>query len=215
VKAFLIESFEVFSKQKVVVVHYGYDFDEVLDAESSENIWETRQLKVLSIGRLVPQKDIGTLLKGIQISYSRGVSLTVSIVGEGPLRTELVSLNTDLGLDGVVNFLPKTADTDSLYRWADLFVLSSVYEGFGLVLLEAINHDLPIICSRSSAAWEVLGDDYVGFFEVGNPKALANKLLDFAGLRQTMVDKLRLRKKYFSSRRMSMEIEMVYKAIMD
>jgi glycosyltransferase involved in cell wall biosynthesis len=64
----------------------------------------------------------------------------------------------------------------------DLFVLPSKYEGFGLVLLEAIQAGTPVLAAKNSAIPEVLGTDSEGLFPNGNPDELFRKIVKFHDL---------------------------------
>jgi glycosyltransferase involved in cell wall biosynthesis len=81
-----------------------------------------------------------------------------------------------LGLSESVSFLGKVENMEVFYEGIDIFVLSSKYEGFGLVLLEAMIENIPIISSDIPTSKEVLGDEYPAFFPKGDPYNLARLL---------------------------------------
>lgn len=170
-------------------------------------------LKILSIGRLVPQKDFPTLLRAIAIAISLGVKPVVKIVGDGPLRNELKQMVEHFGIGETISFLPKTSEIDQLYREADLFILASTYEGFGMVLLEAISWGTPIICSKTTAAIEVLGNDYMGFFEVGNAGDLAQQISSFSVSRPRLVSEAQARRSLFTAKKMAVKITSIYDTV--
>ena len=70
-----------------------------------------------------------------------------------------------------------TDQVSKVMRGFDIFVLTSRYEGFGLVLLEAMSNKVPIISSNSDAAVEVLGDNFPLFFQIGDFESLASLIL--------------------------------------
>lgn len=97
----------------------------------------TGRKKIVAMGRLAPQKRFDLLLKAF---YDLGPlkDVTLTILGEGPLRPRLEALRNELGLDDSV-FLPGLiANPGSILRQADIFVLSSEYEGFPNALIEAM-----------------------------------------------------------------------------
>ena len=99
---------------------------------------------VLSVGRLTSQKDFRTLIHAFkQVLEKKNCNLI--ILGEGELRPELEKLIKSLGLENNIQLL---GFVDNPYAWmshADLFVLSSIREGFGNVIVEAMACGTPIV----------------------------------------------------------------------
>jgi glycosyltransferase involved in cell wall biosynthesis len=110
---------------------------------------------VVCIARLVPQKGLDVLLDAFATLPPPD---RLVIVGEGGLRSALDARITRLGLAGRVRLAGARADVPAVLAAADLFVLPSRWEGFGLVLLEAMAAGTPIVATRVSAIPEVLGD---------------------------------------------------------
>jgi glycosyltransferase involved in cell wall biosynthesis len=101
----------------------------------------------------------------------------VKIFGEGICRKEIQSLINDLELGKHVHLMGRTMHPAEELSRFDIFVLTSKFEGFGLVLLEAMAFNKPIITSRIPAAVEILGEDGAAiFFEPGNEKELADRI---------------------------------------
>lgn len=102
--------------------------------------------------------------------------MRLEIVGAGSLLGELTTMTKDLGLTNSVSFLGRTDDVEGFISSLDLFVLTSKFEGFGMVLLEAMSTGCKIVAARNSAIPEVLGEDGAGLmFETGNETELAEK----------------------------------------
>lgn len=100
---------------------------------------------ILNVGRLDPQKDQSTLIRAFASLAGRFPDWNLRILGEGHLRAELEALVSENGLTNRV-FLPGTTrDILSAYAEADIFVLSSTYESLGLVTLEAMAQQLPVL----------------------------------------------------------------------
>jgi len=93
--------------------------------------------QMVAMGRLVAQKGFDTLIQAFAVARAVHPEWNLTIHGEGPLRTELSSLVSRLDLDGHVSLPGRINDADSMLREASIFVLSSRYEGFPNVLLEA------------------------------------------------------------------------------
>ncbi len=104
--------------------------------------------------------------------------------GGGDLEPETKQLIKDLDLDDTAVITGRFASEDhqKFYATLDCFVFPSLAEGFGIVLLEAMAHLLPVICSDLEVLQEV-GGATVRYFEAGNPNDLAEKMVDLYGRR--------------------------------
>jgi glycosyltransferase involved in cell wall biosynthesis len=102
---------------------------------------------LFAMGRLVPQKGFDVLLRSIRQLHDSGQHVRALIVGEGGERSNLQRLIADLGLGGYVEMPGFAANPFPVMRQADIFVLSSRFEGFALVLLEAMALGLPIVAT--------------------------------------------------------------------
>jgi glycosyltransferase involved in cell wall biosynthesis len=132
---------------------------------------------VANVGRLHPDKDQRTLLKGFASALS-GLpdSALLVILGQGRLQKELQSLSETLGLSQRVRFLGQVPHAHRYFRAFDLFVLSSDHEPFGMVLLEAMAAGVPLITTSCGGAPEVVGN--LGkLFPFGDDSELARLLM--------------------------------------
>ena len=137
---------------------------------------QSSNFKIGTIGRLVPQKDYPTLLSAFSNALKSVPNIELYVVGEGYLQKDLIELGKSLGVNSKVHWLGKTEYINDFLSKIDLFVLSSKYEGFGLVLLEAMAAKKPIIAADNSAIPEVLGKTYEGLFLTGDANALAQQI---------------------------------------
>lgn len=102
-------------------------------------------LKVLAAGRLTPQKGFDLLLRAAAETLPRYPAAQLTILGEGPQRAQLEALRDRLGLTHSVDLPGRVTNIEAWYQDADLFVLSSRYEGFPNVLIEAMAAGLAVI----------------------------------------------------------------------
>ena len=104
--------------------------------------------KLITIGRLVKRKSIDTIIKALAKIDNKKIKL--EIMGDGPEKSSLLDLVNKLQLQKKVSFLGFVSE-EKKYQYlsqADLFVLTSLHEGFGIVYMEAMFFGLPIVCSN-------------------------------------------------------------------
>ena len=116
------------------------------------------------------------MLRAFKIFREANPQATLSILGAGPLESELKKLAQSMGLGDSVFFRGRSSKIYEFLLELDAFILTSKYEGFGMVLLEAMDASLPIVSSDNSAIPEVLGSDFLGLCQTGNPNDFAVKL---------------------------------------
>ena len=104
-----------------------------------------RRKRMLAVGRCRPQKGFDLLIEAFAAQPQAHDEWELVILGDGPERTNLESLVTERRLGQVVTFAGLAGNVSDWYASADLFVLSSRFEGFPNVLLEAMAHGLPVV----------------------------------------------------------------------
>lgn len=176
---FLHKNNEISKKSKISIVYYGFDKESINRSKSLlKKKSDKKNFRIGTISRLVPQKDIPTLIHGFKIFMKQQPNSILEIIGVGPLSNELKILTSKLSIeDKVIFYGKKTNPIQFIADW-DLFVLTSKYEGFGLVLLEAMSQGIPIIAAKNSAIVEVLGEKYRYFFDTENREDLAQQMLE-------------------------------------
>jgi glycosyltransferase involved in cell wall biosynthesis len=218
VKSYLIKRGEVPSGYKVDVVHYGFQKDISINAAGLgliTNIMngQNSKYKIGTIGRLVPQKDYPTLLSAFSNVLESEPSTDLYVVGEGHLQKDLIELSKSLGINDKVHWLGKTEYIKEFLSKIDLFILPSKYEGFGLVLLEAMVANTPIIASNNSSIPEVLGKTYEGLFLTGDVNALAQQIktaISDYSFSERLVQSYAIQLSLFDSSEMNSNIKNVY-----
>lgn len=127
-----------------------------------------------NVGRLHHDKDQATLLRGFKKALPRlpANSLLV-IMGKGPLEKDLKRLALDLGIAESVVFTGNVPDGKKYFKAFDVFALTSDHEPFGMVLLEAMAANIPLICSDCGGGAEVVrGAGQL--FKLGDAEMLSN-----------------------------------------
>ncbi|MEX0673992.1 MAG: glycosyltransferase, partial [Gaiellaceae bacterium] len=163
---------------KIETIHYGLDEAPQAPSEvtpEAAGIPADAPL-VLAIGRLTAQKDHATLLRAFALARERHPDAVLAILGVGPLEAETRALASELGLDGAV-LLPGRLEPGDWLERASVFAHSSRWEGFGIVLLEAMLAALPVAAARVSAVPEIVSDGETGLLaEPGDWRALGQAL---------------------------------------
>ncbi len=113
---------------------------------------------VLSVGRLVPAKNYETALRAVSLlSGGDRPFIKWLIAGDGSLREELEQRSKNLSLEEVVTFLGSRDDIPDLMRKADIFLIPSLWEGFGIAAVEAMASGLPLIAGDVPGLREIAG----------------------------------------------------------
>ncbi|MBC7811770.1 MAG: glycosyltransferase [Burkholderiales bacterium] len=153
---------------KLHTVYYGLDTQTIIDpVEARANLRHELGLSddTLLIGavcRLIEQKGLIYGLQAFAQISERFPQAHVVIAGDGPLRANLETEASALGLAKRVHFLGWRPDTTPVFAALDVFLAPSLWEGFGLVLLEAMEQSLPIVGSAVSAIPEIVVDGQTG-----------------------------------------------------
>ena len=176
---------------------------------------------ILFVGRLVREKGIDILLKTIKIlknEYSR--NLKIVIVGEGELKENLNNLTAELGVNKEVKFLGVRKDINELMASSKIFVLPSRWEGFGMVIIEAMSNMLPVIAANVGDIPELIENGKDGIsVPPENPKALAraiNSLLENEELRKKLSKAAYKKvKKEFSIKNYSVHMLDLYRSLIN
>lgn len=137
---------------------------------------------ITTVARLVPQKGHVFLLEAAREIVSKFKNVRFLLVGDGGLRAQLECRVSSLGLAEYVFFLGQRTDVPQILAASDIFVLPSLWEGLGLVLVEAGLAGLPVVATRVDGIVEVVEDGRSGFLvPPGDSRALAEALQALLG----------------------------------
>ncbi|MFQ3576658.1 MAG: glycosyltransferase family 4 protein [Cytophagales bacterium] len=118
--------------------------------------FENNQFIITFVGRFSKQKNLPFLLKSFKEISLLGNDIKLCLVGEGDLLVTLKQMVFDLGLVSKVVFLGVKENVNDFIKMADLLVLPSIFEGFGLVILEAFREGTPVIASNIEGPKELI-----------------------------------------------------------
>jgi glycosyltransferase involved in cell wall biosynthesis len=188
-------------EEKIEVVYNG--FEKKINIESSNKYRVTTDTPyILYVGTLQPRKNINVLIQAFKKFLKNHSDYKLILVGKkGWMYERIFKEVGDLGLQKSVIFTGYLPDEDvvGLYKHAYCYVLPSLYEGFGIPLLEAMSHDCPVISSFAASLSEVGGDACI-YFDPQNVDGLVDDLesLQKKDLRTDLIKKGREHIRLFS-----------------
>jgi glycosyltransferase involved in cell wall biosynthesis len=170
-------------RDKFITIYNPIVDDELLTKKNEEinDVWLNDEglFNIIGVGRLSEQKDFKTLLKAFLIIKKQFNFVRLLLLGEGELREELENTIKELGIKESVRLVGFVDNPYAFMRKADVFVLSSKYEGFGNVIVEAMACATPVVSTNCpSGPSEIIKDDACGLLcEVENEQDLAEKII--------------------------------------
>jgi glycosyltransferase involved in cell wall biosynthesis len=178
------------SPGKVKCIYYGLEAGQPLDrgisrAALAHELHLPPNVNFVGVAcRLIEQKGVSYGLRAFAHIANDFPHIHFIVAGDGPLRAALQTEAQKLGLANRVHFLGWRENINALLAALDIFLAPSLWEGFGLVMLEAMGQQLPIIASAVSAIPEIVVDSETGLLV---PPRDVNALS--AALRQLLSDK--------------------------
>lgn len=171
------------------VVHWGIDhgmFRPPLDGESEEVEALRRRLGakegdrlLLAVGRLAARKGYANLLNGFSVLHAKAPDVKLAIVGRGHLKSRLLRQAQRLGLSEAVHIessLP-FEDLAVAYRAADLVVFPSLYEGLGMIPIEAMSSGTPVVTVDHGPMPETVDEAVGARYRLGDDAGFAEAVL--------------------------------------
>lgn len=167
--------------RKTCVVSNGIDLNRFNPKNSNfkKKLNLEKKKVILYVGRIAPEKNINVLIKALDILVKKDKNYRLIIVGSGLEKNNLEILVKKLNLSNFVHFTSKVSDSDlpKYYSTGNVFVLPSLVELQGMVILEAMATGLPIIIAESeTSAGKELVDNNGYVFDPFNCEELANKI---------------------------------------
>lgn len=183
-------------KDRVVTIHNGIDLPSFTDLRVEE---ENKEHTMLSVGRLSWRKGYKYLIDAMPNVLSEYPNVKLLLISDGDQRTPLQQHVRKLGIENSVLFLGKVSAERlySLYHEADVYVQPSLYEPFGIAILEAMSMRKPVVATRVGGIPEIIANEVEGLLvEPGNSLQLARAIkrvfLD-SSLRRTLGNNARRR----------------------
>ena len=148
--------------------------DPIYSSKREELGFKKEDRIIVNVGRLYAQKGQIYLLKAVALLKEASFPCKVILIGQGGLEGKLREAAVKLNLENDIIFLRNRIDVPEILRVADVFVFPSLYEGFGIALVEAMLIGLPVIASDIESIREIVRDRQDGILvEPMNSDALA------------------------------------------
>ncbi|HDH07512.1 MAG TPA: glycosyltransferase family 1 protein, partial [Candidatus Moranbacteria bacterium] len=188
----ILKFYPKIKEDKVKVIYHGFDtklFQKEIPQEKVSKVLASYKLPVspasgqatsyiLYVGAIQPRKNLETLVEAFDLYKKNNPAIKLVLAGgkawqwEGTMeKIENSPYKNDIIVTGTIGF----DDMVVLYRNAALFVFPSLYEGFGIPILEAFVSEVPVICANNSSLPEV-GGDAVKYFDSSNHQDLYKKI---------------------------------------
>ncbi len=200
-------------KDKIKVVHLGLkDLPNSMASSKSPQEYGVEKNFVLFVGTLQPRKNISRLIEAFSLlpKELQDKNDLVIIGKKGWLYEEILTAPKKYGIEDRVRFLDFVTDEDlpGFYKKAEVYVLPSLYEGFGLPVLEAMRYGCPVITSDVSSLPEAGGDAALYFNpeSANDIKDKIEKVLTDRELREKMIEKGRVHYKKFTWEKAAKEV---------
>lgn len=164
------------------------------------------------------KKAIGSLIKSFAIAFAGSLNVTLQLVGDGPEQERLRQLSSQLGVSKQVVFLGarKRQEVLETVAAANAFVLSSRYETFGVVIVEALALGKPVVATRCGGPESIISNEDGILVDVDDIDALADAMLDVytnysnyhsEGIRQKCLER-------FGEEAVTTQLKMVYDGVL-
>lgn len=207
---------EISIRPQQFTVPYGINIQD-FQGETVLDTFKNRAPDTLRIGtaaRLVASKDLPTLLRAFSIVSQKHPQIELFIAGAGEEEPNLRSLSKSLGIMQKTFWLGQIREVPEFLRGLDIFVLPSLHEALGLVLLESMAAGVITIAARNSAQQEVIQDGSTGFlFETSNAEDLARvieKVIEHNNQQQIIANAKKRLLEQYSIEKMSEAILGIY-----
>ncbi|MBN1765197.1 MAG: glycosyltransferase, partial [Sedimentisphaerales bacterium] len=165
---------------RLKVIKNGIDWERFKNAKPLDCHKEginTEKITLMFVGRLDPVKNIDLLLMATS-HLQKDHNIQLLILGDGPERNKLESLKRKLNLDNTVYFIGPRRDVERWLKIADIFILPSKWEGFGLAALEAMAAGVPVIATDVTGLNDIIMDGQTGLLVPSDNDQQLSKVID-------------------------------------
>jgi glycosyltransferase involved in cell wall biosynthesis len=151
------------SSEKITVLPVQSDMQTFFKVGGQRSYRAADEVKFLYVGRFAQEKNLRFLIRAFAQAKREGMKGTLSLLGSGPTKSSLESEIQSLKVGESVYFLPWSNDVAAVMGETDVLCLSSLHEGYAMVLHEAMASGLPLLTTDVGCAGDVVRDSKEGF----------------------------------------------------
>ena len=173
----------IYHLEQLTSVIYNLIDTEKIKKKSQEKVEEklsAKDINIVSVGRLHPMKGYERLIEAINIlkeNKKLPKNLKVRIYGDGPIRNLLDEKIKEYKLTNIIKLMGQTMNPYKYLKGNDLFVLPSHYEPFGLVMVEAMTVNVPVMATENAATSKIINHKENGYITENSTKGIEEGLL--------------------------------------
>ncbi len=201
------------SKDKIEVIHNAIEFDGI-----KKNKTYNRKKIVLYLGRLSMHKGPDYFVRAAKkvLDYEKNILFVMA--GGGEMLPEMIDLACNIGIEDKILFTGRLKDDEvkEIYKSADLYVLPSVSEPFGITVLEAASNGIPVIVSKNSGVKEVLNNCFqVDFWDVEETANKIISILKYTPMSEEIISNAYLELENISWKKQASHVINIYKSLIN
>jgi glycosyltransferase involved in cell wall biosynthesis len=210
--------YEFIPEHKIFVIPNCIDYQTFASNSNPRSLKAKQEIVIGTVGRLEKIKGIEYLLLAMTIILTKFPNAILEIIGDGSQFNKLKEIAENLGISKSVKFLGKFVNVIPFYKRMDIFVLPSLLEGFGIVILEAMAMGLPIVATNVDGIKEVVVNGESGILvPPKNPKAIAEAityLIEHPQISETLISEGKKRASLFDIQEHLMKLDILYSSLL-
>ena len=213
-----LRKYELIPQNKIFILTNSIDCKKFNEAFKQRAYPIEKSIVIGTVGRIERVKGIKYLLLAMKIILRHYSNARLEIVGDGAELNELKLFAKKLGISNSVIFFGKLAHPIPNYSRMDIFVLPSILEGFGIVLLEAMAAGIPVIATNVHGIKEVVIDGKSGILiPPKNPEAIAkavSRIIEEPHLSKDLIEEGFKRARLFDIQEHLLKLENLYNSLL-
>ena len=189
VKKYFNDIYNLGDKVKVIYNIVDQEKIKIKSSEESDVVLDSNKFNIVSVGRLHPMKGYDRLIEAIYKLKEDNLleNVVFRIYGDGPLYETLKEKINNLNLNNYVFLMGKVMNPYKYIKNSDLFVLPSVYEPFGLVIVESLTLHVPVLAAENAATSKLICNNKTGLIVNNSIDGIYDGLKKFI-LNRSLVD---------------------------
>jgi len=213
-----LSKYEFIPERKIFILTNSLDYYKFNENAISRPNLSEKSIVIGTVGRVEKIKGINYLLMAMKIILKRFPNAMLEVVGDGSALDDIKLLSKKLDISNSVIFFGKLANPIPNYNRMNVFVLPSLLEGFGLVLLEAMAAGVPVVATNVHGIKEVVIDGESGILiPPKNPEAIAEaviKIIDQPQVAKNLIEKGLQRARLFDIQEHLMKLDNLYTSLL-